>query len=483
MDKRTMSQCEVRITAEAYATLHAHLFPGDGDEHGAVMYAGLLQTQARPVLTVREVVLAEEGKDWVPGTRGYRKMLATFVARQARRCRDEKLVYIAVHNHGPGDRVSFSDVDLETHERGFPALLDLVQGMPVGSLVFAERAVAGDIWMPGGKRLTVSRMVVVGPQRIELLPAPRIADQVQQQLYDRQVRIFGERGQAVLSQSRVAIIGLGGVGSLLAELLGRLGVGSFVLVDPDRVAISNVPRLVDATGLDAMSWLTAEGRPEWLRRIGLSLATRKVDLSTRVIRRANRQAKIERHFTPMETREVVEALKTCDYVFLAADGHRARLLFNSIVHQYLIPGVQLGSRIQVETNTGKVDNVHTASRLVTPSGGCLVCNQAIDPRKLNEECKPDAMRQRERYLDESDAPAPSVITLNSVSASQAANDFLFYMTGLTDENAFQGTVQGRPMDRRIRFIAPRRDDGCTECGRGPESRFARGQYWAIPLID
>src|SRR5690606_2863890 len=118
-------------------------------------------------------------------------------------------------------------------------------------------------------------------------------------------------------------------------------------------------------------------RPEWLRRIGAALATRKIDLSSRVIRRANPHAKIERHFTSMETRQVTEALKTCDYIFLAADGHRARLLFNSVVHQYLIPGVQLGSRIQAEAASGSVVNVHTTARLVTPSCGCLVCNQAI----------------------------------------------------------------------------------------------------------
>ncbi|KQX43213.1 MULTISPECIES: ThiF family adenylyltransferase [unclassified Ensifer] len=478
-----MTQCEIRVSSEMYAKLHAHLFPGDGDEHGAVMHAGLIHTPGGPVLTVREVVLAVEGRDWVPGTRGYRKLIAPFISKQARRCRDEKLVYIAVHNHGPGNRVAFSDVDLESHERGFPALLDLVEGMPVGSLVFAEEAVAGDIWLPGGKRLDVSRMIVVGPRRTELLPAPRVIDAVRRERYDRQVRIFGERGQEILSQSRVAIIGLGGVGSLLAELLGRLGVGSFVLVDPDRVQISNVPRLVDATGWDAKSWLTAEGRPEWLRRLGSRLATRKVDLSRRVIKRANRSAHVERHFTSMETQAVVDALKTCDYIFLAADGHRARLLFNSLVHQYLVPGVQLGSRIQVEEITGDVVNVHTAARLVTPAGGCLLCNQAIDPRKLREESTSAEMRERERYVDSADASAPSVITLNSLSASQAANDFLFYMTGLTAAEAFQGTVQARPLERRLRFVTPRRDDDCIDCSSGRESRFGRGQNWPLPMID
>ncbi|MBO9126934.1 MULTISPECIES: HesA/MoeB/ThiF family protein [unclassified Rhizobium] len=478
-----MNTCEIRITAQMYETLHAHLFPGDHDEHGAILHAGLLDTPAGPVLTVRSVILAQEGRDWVPRTRGYRRLVAPFIMKQARFCRDEKLVYLAVHNHGGSDRVSFSDVDIESHERGFPALLDLVEGMPVGSLVFAPNAIAGDIWFPGRGRLTVDRMVVVGASRRQLRPAP-LADTVTfEQRYDRQVRMFGANGQAILGKTRVAIIGLGGVGSVLAELLGRLGVGEFVLVDPDRVQPSNVPRLVDATGLDAMSWLTADGRPGWMRALGSWLATRKIDLARRVILKANSAARIELHFTSMEQTAVAEALKTCDYVFLAADGHRARRLFNALVHQYLVPGVQLGSRIHAEEKTGAIENVHTTSRIVRPDCGCLLCNQAIDRVKLREESVPSAVRRLERYVDAHDAAAPSVITLNALSASQAANDFLFYITGMTMEEAFQGTVQGRPLERRVRFVTPRKDANCLDCGMAKDSRFARGNGAPRPMID
>lgn len=479
-----MSQtCELRMTQTTYDDLRAHLFPGDGDEHGAVMHAGLIETPDGPVLTVRSLILAEEGKDWVPGTRGYRRLLATFISKQVRRCRDERLVYLAIHNHGGKDRVAFSNVDIESHERGFPALLDLVDGMPVGSLVFADNAVAGDIWLPGKRRLTVDRLVVVGPRRTELRPSPLPRQKGFDPRFDRQVRMFGPQGQAILGRSKVAIIGLGGVGSILAELLGRLGVGSFILVDPDRVQPSNLPRLVHATDWDAMTWLVKRGRPEWIRKFGTLLAARKIDLARRVIRRANRKAKIELHFTTMEQKAVAEALKTCDYVFLAADGHRARRLFNALVHQYMVPGVQLGTRIQPDPESGALVNVHTSTRLVIPSSGCLLCNEAISPARLRDESMSDQMRKAQRYVDGDDASAPSVITLNALSASQAANDFLFYVTGLTHSDAFQGNVQGRPLDRRIRFVTPRRDPHCPDCGREHQSRLARGDGSPLPLID
>lgn len=475
------TRCELRMPRSMYDELAAHLFPGDGDEHGAVIQAGLLQTRSGPVLTARSLVLAEEGKDWVPGNRGYRMLLAPFIAKQARLCRDEKLVYLAVHNHGGNDSVAFSSVDIKSHERGFPALLDLVEGMPVGSLVFAPNAVAGDIWFSGGERLTLDRLVVVGVKRKILRPRPERMAVGDAGRFDRQVRLFGVEGQAILAGSRVAIIGLGGVGSLLVELLARLGVGHFVLVDPDRVDPTNVPRLVDATSWDAMAWLVDKRRPEWLRKLGRRLATKKVNLSRRVIRRANRKARVERHFSVMEKPEVAEAIKDCDYIFLAADGHRARRLFNALVHQYLIPGVQMGTRIQVDPETGAVIDVHTTTRPVTPAKGCMLCNQAVSQARLRDESISQEIRAGQRYVDEDDSPAPSVITLNALSASQAANDFLFYITGLVNDDAFDGTIQGRPLKRTLRFVDPRRGKGCPDCGSG--GRLARGDKVRLPLIE
>src|SRR3546814_2454409 len=111
-------------------------------------------------------------------------------------------------------------------------------------------------------------------------------------------------------------------------------------------------------------------------------------------------------FSVMEKPEVVAAIKDCDFIFLAADGHRARRLFNALVHQYLIPGVQIGTRIQVDPNSGAVINVHTTTRPVTPSKGCMLCNQAVSQARLREESISQEMRVGQRYINEDDAPAP-----------------------------------------------------------------------------
>lgn len=62
-------------------------------------------------------------------------------------------------------------------------------------------------------------------------------------------RLYGEAGYQRLRQVRVAVVGIGGVGSWAAEALARCGVAALTLVDLDHVAESNVNRQIHA--LDA----------------------------------------------------------------------------------------------------------------------------------------------------------------------------------------------------------------------------------------
>lgn len=61
-------------------------------------------------------------------------------------------------------------------------------------------------------------------------------------------RLYGDAGYARVRQARVAVVGLGGVGSWAVEALARSGVAQLVLLDMDHVAESNINRQVQATG-------------------------------------------------------------------------------------------------------------------------------------------------------------------------------------------------------------------------------------------
>lgn len=59
-------------------------------------------------------------------------------------------------------------------------------------------------------------------------------------------RLYGEGSRMALHRSRVAVVGVGGVGSWAVEALARSGVGKLTLVDFDHVAVSNVNRQLQA---------------------------------------------------------------------------------------------------------------------------------------------------------------------------------------------------------------------------------------------
>ncbi len=60
-------------------------------------------------------------------------------------------------------------------------------------------------------------------------------------------RLFGEDGLVRLGNARVAIIGIGGVGSWAVETLARTGIGNLTLIDGDVVVESNINRQIQAT--------------------------------------------------------------------------------------------------------------------------------------------------------------------------------------------------------------------------------------------
>lgn len=468
------------LTGKLYAQLRSHLFPGDGDEHGAVILAGLAETEQDIRLLARELHLASDGHHYVPGTRGYRMLRADFITGKVLQARDERLVYLAVHNHAGKDRVTFSVDDLQSHERGYPALLQITRGTFVGALVVAENAIAGEIWISDRKRVPLERAIVVGRRRRVLLSEPSVRDARSDPRYERQVRLFGGRGQDILSNAKVSILGLGGVGSILVELVARLGAGRIVVVDPDRVERSNLSRLIGATAWDVAPRFLEGTRYSWLRTIERLLSRPKTALARRSIRRANRNAEVQALAMDVVEPEVIDHLKDCDYIFLAADTMRARNVFNVIVHQYLVPGVQVGTKIR-NNDAGEVEDVYAVTRPVTPDAGCLRCSGFIKADKLQEESLSNKERAAQQYVDDTEVVAPSVITLNALASAQAANDFLFYMTGLAHHATAMDYMYFRPAKREVSWDRAARRADCIDCGRHDRSRFAKGDGKPLPV--
>ena len=60
--------------------------------------------------------------------------------------------------------------------------------------------------------------------------------------FSRSEELLGKEGLHTLADARVAVFGIGGVGSYVTEALARAGVGTLILVDHDEVSLTNLNR-------------------------------------------------------------------------------------------------------------------------------------------------------------------------------------------------------------------------------------------------
>ncbi len=124
--------------------------------------------------------------------------------------------------------------------------------------------------------------------------------------FSRTRMLLGQRGLEKLPASRVAVIGLGGVGSYVLEALVRGGVGAFELVDNDRVAPSNPNRQLIALH-STLGRLQTEAAAERARDI-------------------NPGALLRCHTVFLTPQNIAELpLEDCDYIVDAIDTVSAKL--------------------------------------------------------------------------------------------------------------------------------------------------------------
>ena len=202
----------------------------------------------------------------------------------------------------------------------------------------------------------------------------------------------------------------------------------------------------------------------------------KTQIAVRHAREMADHATLQPVVGDVSRQSVAQVLRDCDFIFLAADSMRARLVVNALAHQYLIPVIQMGARIR-RGDFGGLEDAMSAVRHIRPGIGCLWCNGLIDPTQLAIEAKSDSERKEQAYGVQE--PNPSVITLNAVAAAHAVNDFLFDFLGLrTGDN--EASYHHFHFHRgKAERVIPRRSPECREC----VYRLAKGDAMELPVFE
>lgn len=292
-----------------------------------------------------------------------------FIARIGKKAARENLSAIFVHSHPGAAPPEFSEVDDdgEAHLARFMS-------------VRAPHTVHGAVVVSAGgwcaRRLgekAPMRVVSVGPRLQVLFDIGGRSGSVPLK-FDRQVRALGAVGQKYLESLTVAIVGLGGTGSIAAQQLAHLGVRKFILVDPDRIETTNLNRVVGAH-------LSDVNRP-------------KTDVAADMIMGITPDAVCKRVVGDVTRTPIARELRGADFIFACTDSHGSRAVIQQIAYQYLIPCVDMGSIITARV--GQIAGIHGRVQALAPGLPCFTCCELLD----SEEVRRDMMNAEERSKDQ-----------------------------------------------------------------------------------
>src|SRR5260370_39837237 len=245
-----------------------------------------------------------------------------FLAYAFRRAREEESSILLAHTHPFARWPEFSPIDDHGEARLIPVVFGRVEKRPHGSLVLGEEGFSARLYSRPDCVQAIKSMVSIGRDLWRnTKDDPSVPSD---SMHDRNVRAFGA-GQQKLQRMRVGIVGLGGMGSLIAEQLAHLGVGALTVVGLDKLETSTLNRVVGASGEDV-------GAP-------------KVEVAERLIHRINPGIVVEPLHGSILKESIARRLLDCDLVFCCTDSHGSRAVINQLSYQYLVPVIDTGVRI------------------------------------------------------------------------------------------------------------------------------------------
>ena len=190
----------------------------------------------------------------------------------------------------------------------------------------------------------------------------------------RTISAWGKRTQEDLSRMRIGIVGLGSVGSIVAEILARTGFSNFVLIDFDLVEEKNLDRLTGVFKEDI-------DKP-------------KVIAIERAIRRSATSPKI--NIDPLQysicEKKGFEAALNCDVLFSCVDRPWPRQVMNFIAYSHLITVIDGGILVRTNTDNTRLKGADWKAHTVGHTRACLEC--------LGQYKTENAKLEREGYLDD-----------------------------------------------------------------------------------
>ena len=164
-----------------------------------------------------------------------------------------------------------------------------------------------------------------------------------EEIFNRLKLLIGEEKLQSLHQKTVAVFGLGGVGSYVIEGLVRSGIGNFVIIDGDKVDITNINRQIIAT----------------TKTVGRL----KVDVAKERIKEINPNVKVIKYaeFVGKENEniELFDSIKNVDYIVDAIDTVSSKIRIIEFAKAHNIPVISaLGTGNKLDPTKLKLADIY-----------------------------------------------------------------------------------------------------------------------------
>ncbi|HZQ20452.1 MAG TPA: ThiF family adenylyltransferase [Terriglobales bacterium] len=344
----------VAMSNVADQMLQKFLLRPDGQEDLTLCLWTPSQGEFRQTALLHTPVLPEPADRQVHGNVSFN---SSYIERAAQMAMQQQCGLALLHSHpGPG----WQSMSLDDHiaESKWAGAIESLTDYPfVGLTLGTDGTWSARFWehVSGRKfKERWCRNVRSAGERLRVSFADRVVRRPAfQEMFKRTIVVWGEKNHATLARLRIGIVGLGSVGSLVAETLARMGMQFIVLIDFDEVQEHNLDRLVTATRKD-------------LNRL-------KVDVTEERMRESSTAAHIDIRKVPYSVVEErgYRAALDCDVIFSCVDRPRARKILNHIAYAHVIPVIDGG--IAVRFKKGEFNGVDWQLQTVAPSRPCLEC--------------------------------------------------------------------------------------------------------------
>lgn len=329
---------------------------------------------------------------------------------------------IDVHTHPfCAENVSFSGLD-DADERAFYSwLTETLDAVYYGSIVLSKSDYSARIWCIDKAGTTAPLPATVRTQTAgESWPCADNRVCVDDTILEAIDPETGCQARSVLAlglnnlrkmmvDQKITIVGVGGLGSVIAENLVHSGFTSINLIDHDHVEMTNLNRIVGAYYEDARA-----------HRL-------KVDVIKEHLQRINPAVIIEVGACRIEDLEALALVARADWLVVATDSHASRFSAQTLALQFGLPLLAAGANITVED--GDVSDM-SGEVIIARSGDglCLSCLGRINPTLVAAERHKGELIGEELvsrgYVRGENVKEPAVKTLNAIIGALAVECLL-----------------------------------------------------------